>query len=58
VVVSMLFGGALREVAHHAHGYGSGLSPGSSPAYFGPATTLSVVQDFFGPSLSPARFLS
>jgi hypothetical protein len=25
VVVSMLFGGALREVAHHAHGYGSVL---------------------------------
>jgi hypothetical protein len=23
VVVSMLFGGALREVAHHAHGYGT-----------------------------------
>jgi hypothetical protein len=23
VVVSMLFGSALREVAHHAHGYGS-----------------------------------
>jgi hypothetical protein len=56
VVVSMLFGGALREVAHHAHGYGKVYHPRASaakqldyriglptsPLDFAPATTSTV----------------